>query len=231
MKKILLLILIVFLTSGCKVEYNLFINDDLNVTESLNMTGTDSLFDSFYKSSKLNVVKLLLDADKEQLDNNSYNYELIEDYIPYVLANKKYKDMKLYANDTIFYKQYFEDLVCDNKDGIVTLKTKDFKPNDPDDPSRYNIKELTIAITSKYKVIKHNADRFNEKTNTYYWDINANTVDFDLLFSFNSKIKFNPYINIYLMIFISLVVLLVTWISICWFYRKEKINKLKKGVK
>ena len=111
------------------------------------------------------------------------------------------------------------------------LKTKDFKPNDPDDPSRYNIKELTIAITSKYKVIEHNADRFNEKTNTYYWDINANTVDFDLLFSFNSKIKFNPYINIYLMIFISLVVLLVTWISICWFYRKEKINKLKKGVK
>jgi len=227
-KKILLLIILILLTGGCKVEYNLMVSEDLKIIETVNMTGTKSLFDIYYKSSKLNVVKMLLDDDKDTLDENNYNYKIVEETTPYVLADKEYSDMKSFANNSIFYKQYFEKLECEEKDGIITLKTSGFKPNDPDDPSRYDVRKLAISITSKYKVIDSNASRVDKKTNTYYWNIDNNTTDFELMLSYDSDVKFNPYINTYIMIIVSILIIIITWGLIWYFDQKEKKNKKKK---
>lgn len=228
MKKILLLIILILLTGGCKVEYNLFVSDDMKIVESVNMTGTEGLFDIYYKSSKLNVIKMLLDEDKATLDENNYHYEIVEDNTPYVQADKEYSDMETFTKNSIFYKQYFENLECEEKDGVVTLKTNGFKPNDPEDPDRYDIKDLTISITSKYKVVDSNANKVNKKTNTYYWNIDNETTDFSLMLSYDSNVKFNPYINTYIMIFVSILIIIITWVSVWYFDQKEKKNKKKK---
>lgn len=227
MKKALLLILLILLTGGCKVEYNLLIEEDLKIYESVNMTGTDSFFDIYYKSSKLNVVELLLEEDKETLDKNNYNYQIIDDETPYVLADKTYDDMASFAEKSIFYKQYFDQLNYSLEDGIVTLSTSGFKPNDPEDPSRYSISDMTIAITSKYKVVNHNANRYDGNTNTYYWNIGANTTDLEILLSYNPDIKFDPYVNTYIIIFISIVIIIMTWIIIVMHDVKQKKKKKK----
>lgn len=227
MKKVFLLIILILLTGGCKVEYNLIVSEDLKIIETVNMTGTDDLFDIYYKSSKLNVVKMLLDEDKGVLDDNNYNYKIIEDTVPYVLADKEYPDMETFTKNSIFYKQYFESLEYEENDGIITLKTNGFKPNDPEDPSRYDIKDLTISITSKYRIVDSNADRINKKTNTYYWELD-NDEDFSILLSYDSDIKFNPYINTYIMVIISVLIIIITWIIVWYTERNDKKNKKNK---
>lgn len=214
--------------TGCKVEYNLTILEDLKIEESLNMTASEEIFNNYYKNSKLSVVKRLLDEDKATLDENNYHYEIVEDSIPYVLADKEYSDMETFTKNSIFYKQYFESLECEEKDGIITLKTKGFEPNDPENPNRYYIKDLTISITSKYKIVDSNANKVNKKTNTYYWNIDNETTDFSLMLSYDSNVKFNPYINTYIMIFVSILIIIITWVSVWYFDQKEKKNKKKK---
>ena len=227
MKKILLLIIVILLTGGCKVEYNLMVSDDLKIIETVNMTGTQSLFDIYYKTSKLNVVKMLLDENKKTLEENNYNYKIIEENTPYVLVDKEYSNMKDYKEKSMFYKQYFENLEYSEKDGIITLKTEGFKPNDPEDPERFDIKDLTIKITSKYKIVDSNANKVNKKTNTYYWNINSNTSDFSLMLSYDSDRVFNPYIDTYIMIFVSVLIVILTWVLIWYFDKKEKKKKKK----
>lgn len=230
MKKILLLSILVLLFTGCKVEYKLTIEDDLQVTESVNMTGTDALFDIYYKSSRLNVINMLFDDyAKDMLQKNNYQYEIIEEKTPYVLATKKYDNIKSFTNDTIFYKQYFNSLEYSEKDGVVTIETKDFMPNDPDNPGRYNISDLRISIESKYKVLEHNATSMDESTNTYYWDIKADTNDFKLLLKVDSNTKFDPYTNMYIAIIISVLIIIITWITVWQLEKREKKNKKKKN--
>jgi len=201
------------------------ISDDLKITETVNMTGTDSLFDIYYKSSKLNVIKMLLEEDKATLDENNYHYEIIEDNIPYVLADKEYSNMKNFTKNSIFYKQYFDTIEYKEKDGVITLKTIGFKPNDSEDPSRYDIKGLTISITSKYKIVDNNANKVDKTTNTYYWNIDNDTTDFSLMLSYDSNVKFNPYINTYVMIVVSVLIIIITWVLIWYFDKREKKKK------
>lgn len=227
MKRVLLLIVLILLTGGCKVEYNLTIDDDLSVLENVNMTGTEALFDIYYKSSKLNVINMLLDVDKDTLENNGYNYKIVEDTTPYVLADKEYNDVNSFVDNTIFYKQYFDNLEYKNKNGVITISTNNFKPNDSDDPNRFDISNLTIAITSKFKVVKHNADDVSQNTNTYYWHINRSTENFELLLSFDSNIKFNPNINTYIIIIVSVLIIIITWLIIWCYDRKDKKKKRK----
>ena len=193
------------------------------------MTGTDNLFENYYKSSKLNVVKMFLDVDKITLDEYGYNYKIIEESTPYVLADKKYNNMASFTENTVFYKQYFDSLEYSEKDGIITIEGKDFLPNDPDDPGRYYISDMTIAIESKYKVIDNNANSVDKDTNTYYWNIDNDTTDFKLLLSFDSNTKFNPYINEIIMIIVSILIVIITWLSVWYFYRNEKKKKKNKN--
>ena len=148
------------------------------------MSGTDEFFDSFYKSSRINVVKMFLDEGRrELLNNNGYQYEIIESDTPYVVANRNYNSLKKFADNTIFLEQYFESLEVIEQDGVVAIETKDFIPISPDSIERYGIKTTTIKIKSSYEVMEHNATSYDKKTNTYTWYIHDYTESFSLLFS------------------------------------------------
>lgn len=228
MKKILLLSILILLFTGCKVEYKLTIEDDLKVVESVNMTGTESLFDIYYKSSKLNVINMLYDDyAKNTLSENNYDSKIIEDKTPYVLATKEYDNLKSFTNNTIFYEQYFDDIEYLEKDGVITIKTKGFKPNEPDDPGRYDIKTLSIAVQSKYKILDHNASSVNKKTNTYFWEITSSTEDFEMNLKVDSKVKFNPHTDTYIGIIVSVLVIIITWVIVGYLEKHDKKKKSK----
>ena len=123
MKKVLLLIGCIFLFTGCKVEYNLVINNDLKVYEEVKMTGTDEFFDSYYKSSRINVLNMVFDdSRKEELKNLGYKYEIVEGITPYVLANKTYNNISDFSNNTIFASQYFEKIDVFDNNGVISLE-------------------------------------------------------------------------------------------------------------
>lgn len=208
MKKILLLLGCIFLITGCKVEYNLVINNDLTVDEHVNMTGTDEFFDNYYKSSKINVVNMVFDKNRRDiLNKNNYSFEIIEQYTPYVVARKKYDNITDYVRNNIFYEQYFKDININENDGIVSFQTGEFIPVNPDSLERYDIKVSTIKIKIPYKVIEQNAQKYDDKTNTYTWYISDETTDFSLNLVYDKNELYTPPTDKidWLMIIVSIV--------------------------
>lgn len=188
MKKILLLIICILIITGCKVEYNLVINNDLTISESVKMTGTDEFFDNYYKSSRMNVIEMMFDDyRKEDLRNGGYSYQIIDGNTPYVLASQDYVNAQDFATKTILFAQYFEDIEVYEQDGVITIETHDFIPINPDSIERYNIKTTKIDIKSSYKIVSHNASSYDEKTNTYTWYIDDETTDFSLKFAYDTN--------------------------------------------
>lgn len=218
MKKLLLLVISLLLFTGCKVDYNLTINNDGTVKEDIYMTGTKEFFDVYYKSSKINIINMMLDIDKDSLINNSYKYEVVDNATPYVYASKSFYNISDYSNKTIFFKQYFDGIVAQNNNGIITFKTSGFKPIDPDDPSRYDIKDTYINIKVPYKVIEHNA--LKVKNNVYTWSIKNSTSDFNikLVYDSSEKNKNNDSIK---QLLIVLLALLIIWGGYFMFRKKK----------
>lgn len=211
MKKVLLLLLCIFLITGCKVEYNLIISNDLTIEEKVNMTGTDDFFDTYYKSSRNNVIKMIFDESRQNyLKENGYNYEIVEGERPFVVANKQYSSLDNFAKETIFFKQYFENVIVTEKEGIVSLTTDEFIPINPDSIERYYIRTSTIKITPAYKVIESNATSFDEKTNTYTWHIDDETKDFSIKLSYDNKeIYVPPKNNLNIMLIIIMIIFII----------------------
>lgn len=232
MKKILALIIVIIFLTGCSVKYDLTINEDLTITEEVNMTGTDTFFSIYNKTSKLNVVKMMLSENMQSLlEESGYQYSIVEERKPYVLVGKTFDNVDDYCENNLFFEQFFEKINCEEDDNIIKITTEGFVPNDPENPERYDINDLTIAITSKYKVIDNNANHVDKNTNTYYWEITNDTLEFDLLLSFDKTVKFNPYINTYIMIFVSILIIALTWIVVWRLDKKEKEKKKKKEEK
>jgi len=226
MKKILLLLGCIFLITGCKVEYSLVINNDLTVEEEVNMTGTDEFFDNYYKSSKINVVNMVFNKNRQDiLNKNNYSFEIIDQYKPYVLAKKKYNNIDDYAKNTIFYEQYFKDINISENNGVIAFKTGEFIPNNPDSLERYDIKTSSIKIKIPYKVIENNASSVDKETNTYIWYLGAETDDFSISFSYDSKEIFAPQKNNNNIVFIILITIVIVGLIILYAVNKKNKNK------
>ena len=71
MKKIVLLLVIVFLITGCSVKYNITINEDLTLVEEAKLTGTDDFFANYYKTTRKNVLKSIVEVYEDYLNENN----------------------------------------------------------------------------------------------------------------------------------------------------------------
>ena len=227
MKKKLLLIICILLITGCKVEYNLIINDNVNIEEQVLMTGTDEFFEVYYKSSKLNIVNMIFDSErKELLSKNNYNYQVIEDNTPYVKATKKYNNIKDYTNNSIFIKPYFENVNVNEIDGIITLNINNYMPVSPDEIERFYISGCVINIKLDYQVIESNAMKYDKKTNTYSWYINEETDNFNIKLSYDTNKIYEEKkqgINYELILWTLLILLIV--IIVLYIVNKKKYSK------
>ena len=107
MKKIILILVIPFLLTGCAdVKYNLSINDDLSINEEVFISGTTEYFSNFYKNYPKTIVSEWYESsdNKETLDNNFYSHGLITEDVAYpgVRISKSYDTINDFAKNTIF---------------------------------------------------------------------------------------------------------------------------------
>ena len=221
MKKILFLIIALLLITGCSVNYNLKINEDLTILEEASLTGTEDFFKNYYKTTKKNVIKDSLELYKDILKTNGYNYELIENDIPYVKVNKKYNNIGSYTKESILFNDYFDEVKYVEDGNIKKIETVGYNENNPDDPNRFYVRKLSISITCPYKVKNHNAKNVNKKTNTYYYELNSDSSK--ILLEFDSSKKFNPNSDTILMIIVCILVIVGAWVTI--YILNKKKNK------
>ena len=221
MKRIIVLLLTIFLITGCKVNYNLVINEDLTLTEEANLTGTSEFFNNYYKTTKKNVLKSLLEIYQDNLNDNNYNYELKDDNVPYVLVSKKYNSIDEYTKNSILFNGYFDEVKYTVDGNIKKIETVGFNPNESDNPDRFDIKSLNISIKCPYVVKNHNAVKVDESTNTFFFELDNEHEK--ILFEFDSSSKFNPNKNLIRTIIICILAIIATWITV--YYLNKKNNK------
>ncbi len=228
MKKVIILLLLVFLITGCDVRTNITINKDLVVKEEVRMTGTSDFFATYYKNLPITVVNDMLNTAnrKEILTNNGYKYEINQDErYPAVIATKSYSSIKEFTEKTIFKEQYFTNFETSTKDNLVTINANGFKKYDQN-PEYYAIDKCSIRIKVPFIVTESNADSYDAKTNTYIWNIELETKDKEIKITFD-KNKIYVY---NLVMYISIIVLIILGI-ILGIVIKKLVLKSKKNNK
>ena len=164
--RIIVIVLLMFILSGCSGNYNLTFNEDLSLKEELdiNIKNENNNYErTFYIFEKGNV-----DSDKYEIiadDNNVYikyteNYDSFEDYL-------------LNSN---LYHMIFEniDYSKDNKGMILNtesyLKLDDKVSNEI--VNSYDIDNLKINLKIPFSINKSNEDSKNNDVLT--WELNKN---------------------------------------------------------
>ena len=206
--KTLIIVFIVFIITGCRNEYNIYIHDN-KVVEKFHMEiESNSKYKKFY------------DGDFYPLHGNftnTYQKELKED------GNKDILDLKYvysYADfaNANYLHQCFNYANIDYKDdSFFSIKLK--KPNVCMLQTNY-----TINIITYNKVVYNNADKV--KGNKYIWYVNNNEKDkFDLEIRVEkgtepTVVERNMYI---VYIVIAIVVVAISVIAFIT-YRRRKVN-------
>ncbi len=220
MKKIAILIIALFLVTGCSVKYNVIINEDLSVSEEAKLEGTEDLYKIYYKTTKKHVLENILNLYKATLEENSYQYELVEDKEPYVIVNKKYDSIKDYIDNSKLFNDYFDEIKYTENKNIRRIETIGYNENDVDNPDRFVVEKLKIAITSSYIVKNHNAKDVNKNTNTYYYELD-NEND-KILLEYDISKKFDPKMDLIKKITIALIIVVIIWIAVIILTKKNK---------
>ena len=218
-----MLALILVLLTGCSVNYDVMINDDFTVTEKAVITESDEFYETYYRTTRKNVLEGLLDNYSTVLDENNYSYDIDNNENPSVVLEKKYQSIEDFINNSILFNDYFEKINYNNDGKTLKISTEGFNPNDPDNPDRFNVSKLQVMITPSYQVLSHNANEFNKKTNTYYYILNNDTKDFNISLELDVSSKFNPITENMKYIIVAIIIMVSTWIFVIIKSKKKSI--------
>ena len=228
--KIILLILVTLLFSGCTVNYSLYINDDLSVNESV--TASENSYDlktttgqdpkvaasSLYDLYKIKGVKYDISTVSDDSETSSVvtsSFDSLEDYQEH------------------FKSDIVNEVSVTNKKGIITIEYKQDVPLTEYASKALIYDSIEVNIEVPFKVTKHNAD--SVKGNTYTWNIKKDGELKDIKITFNSKeTNLSKKINIlgffeinikYSVLFVvGLIVIALAIVGLV--YRKSKKNNI-----
>ncbi len=236
MKRIIFLILLSFIITGCSANYNLTYEDN-TFKESINVLGEKdiiyennplSYYINLYYQSNISINYL---DDPEQLaegDNLSsftfYNKSIVDDSGVYgINLNYDFLDSSSYSNtyighilfDKVFINEYYL-----NANGIKNIF------------SVYPyLEKITITFSTDKKIKDTNCDE--EKNNTYYWYIDKNNyidkyinINFDVEANRNNTYLKDGYFTEAFINYFLLIVIVILLIIILVIY--EKIKKSNK---
>lgn len=223
MKKILILVLLLFLT-GCKARYDLRLDFDGTINES----GT------VYIDSNLLGKEDRPDDYKEFLDEIALQYKFSGyrskkafqsgGYFGYSFSTK-YSNNRAYINQSPAINILFGGLLIKENNNYVVWQTtganKISKYHNLKKDTPTVVESININITLPYRVVKHNADRVDSETNTYTWVLNGSSdKGIDLEFRNNELYSYNAldlysFIGWYIyFIVIAIILAIVVFVSI-----------------
>lgn len=209
--KILIIIISIFIFSGCKGEYNIIINKDLTISENVNISIENK--DNAYEKT----INLFENNDIEE---SRYNVTQNDDYV-----NIKYKEdfsnFEDYFLNSKFYNRIIsnEDFNKNNK-GLKYKSFANLKLDDKENSKLNNsfyISNLKINITSPYTIRENNADEV--KNNTLTWILKENDTQKKFYFNLEYMKQNNFYIVI---ILLCILIVIIPTIYLITKYFKEK---------
>lgn len=196
--KMFLLLIIVFLVCGCSGTYNLKINNDLSVSEELNITLED-------ESSNYDSINDLF--INNNIDEKDYRI-VIENNDLNVTYNNKYDSIEDYLLNSFLYKQLFDNISYNTDRKEFSLEASNIFNNNNSTLNFSNrIKSLQIKVDTPLNVVEENSDSSTD--NSYIWNIDNKTKEKDLylIFSVDNNIFTTGNILVFGAIIIVLIIL------------------------
>lgn len=195
-KKILVLIGLVMLTTGCNATINVNIDkDSVNQKYIINMDSSELSNGTVYKTIEQNLL------DKE-FDSEVLSYFTINNNInSNPLKGSKSYELASYTWDTLIARCYDnQSIIYENN--VLKINASGFNCYD-----KYSVlNNVNLNVTTNYKVLNNNADKVDG--NTYTWNITKNNVsNINMEIDFNNKEANNKTILIVLGVTCSLIVI------------------------
>lgn len=202
MKKIIILLFLIFLVTGCSSQYNLYISND-NIEENIVLKIEKPVIDN-----SLNSFVEVDDRVTPFVNGNQYpfynNYDIVYDKnviddnnFYYVTFNYKYKDFD-FSNSYLLNSCFEKHIYSYDKYYYFRLSGQF---------SCLYSSSMDINIKSDNKVIYNNADEVNK--NVYTWHINSQNVSDVLIEMKIDKNNDSFYLKIFFVgLFIVIIVLL-----------------------
>ena len=201
MKKTIFLVLILFLISGCTVEYDLYINgNEFNENFKIIETNT-SLFDKSISESYTmrQYFNRLVEPDFYSYDDSKR--KLIDKDNELGISYKK--KTQNFSTSDIFNQCYNDSRITKNDKTVIIDTGDDFSCYNYYD----NIESIKVTIKTNNKVLTNNADMIDGKK--YIWNI-TESGNKRIIFSYIEKEKVNiPYWPFVLII--SLIVIFILY--------------------
>lgn len=195
-KKILLIIAVIFLITGCSVDYKATVYSNYRVKETASFIGRNDILINYNENIDTYLDSQIDSYEKISLFKTYKFNKKINDDFSYVKSTKIYRNLKSYIKSPII-EQLFEDIDIKEENGTVTFTTigetyygQYFDDNQKHEPEFF-IDEITIKLRFHNEIIEHNADHLNVAENTLEWNINSNNQEPKLYFKLGSSKKYD----------------------------------------
>ena len=192
-RKILIWILLIFMVSGCSVEYHLTIDKDNNYSEDFTITAYENA-----ENSKEFIYASYLEEYPIYEDEEFMYYDPYNKYDDYTYYTKSYRDIgngyTFNYKDSFSYENFNRIRTLKmafNTGGNGYIKEKDYYYISASSPKLFkynsNLDNITISITIKdLEVIKHNADEV--RNNSYIWNFKrTDSKSIELQYKYNNE--------------------------------------------
>lgn len=195
MRKKIVLLLLCLLFTGCKIEYNLKINNDNSYTERIDLLkyfeNNDYVEEYYPGGPELNIASILREDAREYLGKLGFNNYSLEDIsapdYEGVRVKRNYEDHNVFGYNMAIKKLY-EELSVTEENGIITLEAKGYNPKPIErkyEEIGMEIHNTVFTIELPFKVIENNADDVDSADNIYKWYVDENTTTKDILLKYD----------------------------------------------
>lgn len=197
--KILIILVLVIVLTGCSGTYNLKINEDLSIDESIDLTLPikDGLYD--------NTLRLF---ENNKIPKEDYKVTASEKDVK-IKYKTRYDSFEEYVLESKLYRSLFSDINYTKDKKTLNIDTTSvFKlDNSPSTNvvNDFDISLLQIKIDTPYKILSTNAD--NKEDNIMIWSLNKNTSKKRINFSLNIDKKTTAYVQIIVLSLIGIIII------------------------
>ncbi len=225
-KKIgLFVILVIFLCTGCSVEYTLEIDEDLQVKESVTASADGSFFNEYENIPAQTVVGFILEPYLDYLNENKYTIDqFFSSSSAGVNINNRFDSLQTYKDVSKFSEQYASEWTYSEDGDEVTLTIKGhFNVDEQNQDGGFLVDDAKINIRLPFEVKNHNADIHEEGSQVYTWVIDKEDPIRELTITFDKKVK-KSFGLIYAVIGVSIVIVLIIAYIVLGMIRENKQN-------
>ena len=183
-KKILIILFLIIIISGCRVSYEVKVNEDLSVNEKVTASeNTDRMKSRTNLDINQSVSYLYKIYKTENMADDKFSI-ISADSTTSATVNNSYKDIKEYSDN--FKTDIFKENIDCEKNNHIKLEFNQSGLIDSKASNRYVYDQIDVTFEIPFEVINHNADSVHG--NKYSWIIRADEAEYKkILIEFNGE--------------------------------------------